>query len=51
MQPTEHFRCDMLGPLHASATLTGYVPAFYNYAEALLLRQGILINEHGPYSP
>ncbi len=33
----------MLGPLHASATGTGYVPAFYNYVEAPLLRQGILI--------
>jgi hypothetical protein len=42
-QPTEHFRRDVLGPLHTSASATGYVPAFYNYAEALLSRQGILI--------
>jgi hypothetical protein len=42
-QPTEHFRRDVLGPLHASAGATGYTPVFYNYVEALLSRQGILI--------
>jgi hypothetical protein len=42
-QPTEHFRRDVLGPLHTSATSTGYLPVFYNYAEALLSRRGILI--------
>jgi hypothetical protein len=35
-QPTEHFCWDVLGPLHTSATATGYLPVFYNYAKALL---------------
>jgi hypothetical protein len=42
-QPTEHFRRNLLGPLHASAAGTGNVPVFYIYVEALLSRQGILI--------
>jgi hypothetical protein len=42
-QPTEHFRRDVLGPLHLSAAGPGYLPVFYNYVEALLSRKGILI--------
>jgi hypothetical protein len=42
-QPTEHFLHNVLGPLHASAAATGYTPVFYNYVEALLSCQGILI--------
>jgi hypothetical protein len=42
-QPTKHFHHDVLGPLHLSATATGYLPVFYNYVEALLSRRGILI--------
>ena len=35
-QPTEHFRRDILGPLHASSTSSSYIPVFYHYMEALL---------------
>jgi hypothetical protein len=40
-QPTLHFRRDVLGT--PSLAAKGYLPNFYNYVEALLSRQGILI--------
>jgi hypothetical protein len=40
-QPTEHFRRDVFGPLSTGSTANGYLPGFFNYAEALLNRQGI----------
>jgi hypothetical protein len=40
-QPTEHFRRDVLGPLSTGSAAPGYLPGFFNYAEALLNRQGI----------
>jgi hypothetical protein len=42
-QPTEHFRCDVLGPLFTTLSLRGYMASFYNYVEALLSRTGVLI--------
>jgi hypothetical protein len=46
-QPTKHFRCNVLGPLHLSATIMGNLSVFYNYVEALLShllsQKGILI--------
>lgn len=42
-QPTEHFRRDVLGPIHSSSGIGGYQPVFYNYVEALLSRKGVLV--------
>jgi hypothetical protein len=42
-QPSEHFRRDVLGPLFLTGTLQGYMASYYNYAEALLSRAGVLI--------